>query len=155
MPSRNITTSSSTIRTDYGSTTFKISIDNDDSVVDNESEASVSAGASSGSTTSTITTATAIGYQSLPYMSTTNLFAKSTTSRFDKMSIDTMPNSEMRQINQRIEYFFNVLNQICIGFVTIYMSWLCLRMGLSGTALHAWLVTVGVSTKQEINGRRE
>lgn len=140
MPSRNITTSSSTIRTDYGSTTFKISIDNEESV-DNESEAGVNA------------TAT---YQSLPYMSTTNLFAKSTTtSRFDKMSIDTMPNSEMRQINQRIEYFFNVFNQICIGFVTIYMSWLCLRMGLSGTALHAWLVTIGVSTKQEIKRRRE
>ncbi|XP_061402731.1 transmembrane reductase CYB561D2-like [Musca vetustissima] len=61
------------------------------------------------------------------------------------MSIDTMPNSEMRQIHQRIDYFLNVLNQICIGFVTIWMSWMCLRNGLAGTALHAWLVTIGFS----------
>ncbi|XP_073823548.1 uncharacterized protein [Musca autumnalis] len=44
-----------------------------------------------------------------------------------------------------IEYFINILTQICIGFVTIYMSWLCLRTGLAGTALHAWLGVIGFS----------
>ncbi|KAM7351693.1 transmembrane reductase CYB561D2-like isoform 1-T2 [Cochliomyia hominivorax] len=121
----------STIRTDYGSTTFKISIDKRS--VDNEYR---NARATTASTTC------AFGYQSLPNTSSTNLFAKS---RFSRMSMDTMPNSESRQIIQRFEYFLNVLNQICIGFVTIYMSWLCLHNGLVRTGLHAWLVTIGFS----------
>ncbi|XP_075149635.1 transmembrane reductase CYB561D2-like [Haematobia irritans] len=56
-----------------------------------------------------------------------------------------MSQSLPQLIIQRIEYFFNILTQICIGFVTIYMSWLCLRTGLAGTALHAWLATIGFS----------
>lgn len=130
------TTTCSTIRTDYGSTTLKITVDNqslDDSFIKRTGRKD--------SITSASTTC-AIGYQSLPFNSSTNLFAKS---RFSKMSMDTMPNSESRQILQRFEYFLNVLNQICIGFVTIYMSWMCLRTGLAGTGLHAWLVTIGVS----------
>ncbi|XP_075149630.1 transmembrane reductase CYB561D2-like [Haematobia irritans] len=125
MASRNTTTSSSTIRTDYGSTTLKISIDND--TLDTNSEDNI------------------VGvYQSLPYTSTTNLYAKSSmTSRFSKMTIDTKGNNDAKQIGQRIESVLNVINQISIGFVTIYMSWLCLSMGLWGTALHAWLVTIG------------
>ncbi|XP_073823522.1 uncharacterized protein isoform X2 [Musca autumnalis] len=144
MPTRNTTTSSSTIRTDYGSTTFKISISND-SV--NTTTDNATAGEDNDSIgTSTTTTATAVGYQSLPFTSSTNLYARSSlTSRLGKMSIDTMPNSEMRQIHQRIDYFLNVLNQVCIGFVTVWMSWMCLRSGLAGTALHAWLVTIGFS----------
>ncbi|XP_065355946.1 transmembrane reductase CYB561D2-like isoform X2 [Calliphora vicina] len=128
------TTTCSTIRTDYGSTTLKISIGNKSS--DN--------GDTNGSdnATATATTSYDIGYHSLPHTSSTNLFAKS---RFSRMSMDTMPNSETRQILQRLEYFLNVLNQICIGFVTIYMSWMCLRTGLAGTGLHAWLVTIGFS----------
>ncbi|KAI8121532.1 hypothetical protein CVS40_7390 [Lucilia cuprina] len=127
MESLNSTTCS-TIRTDYGSTTLKISIGKNSENADNA--------------ITTSTTSYAIGYQSLPYTSSTNLYAKS---RFSKMSMDTMPNSESRQILQRLEYFLNVLNQICIGFVTIYMSWMCLRTGLAGTGLHAWLVTIGFS----------
>lgn len=46
---------------------------------------------------------------------------------------------------QRVEYFLNVLNQMCIGFITIYISYLTLRTGLEGTGLHAWLVTIGFS----------
>ncbi|KAH8238045.1 hypothetical protein KR026_000406 [Drosophila bipectinata] len=46
---------------------------------------------------------------------------------------------------QRFEYFLNVLNQMCIGFITIYISYLTLRTGLAGTGLHAWLVTIGFS----------
>ena len=124
------TTTCSTIRTDYGSTTFKISIDNISLDKENTTDSTIA------------TTTYAVGYQSLPHTSSTNLYKRS---RFSKMSMDTMPNSESRQIIQRLEYFLNVLNQICIGFVTIYMSWLCLRTGLAGTGLHAWLVTIGVS----------
>ncbi|TMW54474.1 hypothetical protein DOY81_000466 [Sarcophaga bullata] len=124
------TTTCSTIRTDYGSTTFKVSIDNISLDKENTTDSA------------TATATYAVGYQSLPYTSSTNLYKRS---RFSKMSMDTMPNSESRQIIQRIEYFLNVLNQICIGFVTIYMSWLCLRTGLAGTGLHAWLVTIGFS----------
>lgn len=55
-----------------------------------------------------------------------------------------MGHSETTSICQRLEYIVNILTQICIGFVTIYMSWLCLRTGLAGTALHAWLGVFGV-----------
>uniref|UniRef100_A0A1I8QCY6 ascorbate ferrireductase (transmembrane) n=1 Tax=Stomoxys calcitrans TaxID=35570 RepID=A0A1I8QCY6_STOCA len=131
MTSRNTTTtSSSTIRTDYGSTTLKISIDNNTLDTDSASIEDNIVGV----------------YQSLPYTSTTNLYAKSSmSSRFSKMTVDTMSKNEAQQIGQRIEYLLNVINRICIGFVTIYMSWMCLRMGLAGTALHAWLVTIGFS----------
>lgn len=138
------TTTCSTIRTDYGSTSLKISVDNKQQLDDNTFIKRTGRKDSA-----TATTTCAIGYQSLPYTSSTNLFAKS---RFSKMSMDTMPNSESRQILQRLEYFFNVLNQICIGFVTIYMSWLCLRTGLAGTGLHAWLVTIGVSISKGKGG---
>ncbi|XP_067620232.1 uncharacterized protein [Eurosta solidaginis] len=43
------------------------------------------------------------------------------------------------------EVLLFVLNQMCIGFVTIYMSWLCITSGLQKTPLHAWLVTLGYS----------
>lgn len=46
---------------------------------------------------------------------------------------------------QRLETFLFILNQMCIGFVTIYMNWLCLSTGLQKTSLHAWLVTLGYS----------
>ncbi|KAH8412666.1 hypothetical protein KR009_004393 [Drosophila setifemur] len=62
--------------------------------------------------------------------------------KFIKMSHS--PNETQDRL-QRLEYFLNVLNQICIGFVTIYMSYLTLRTGLAGTSLHAWLVTIGFS----------
>ncbi|XP_049317381.1 uncharacterized protein LOC109579963 [Bactrocera dorsalis] len=45
----------------------------------------------------------------------------------------------------RFETFLFILNQMCIGFVTIYMSWLCITKGLQKTPLHAWLVTLGYS----------
>ncbi|XP_053957698.1 uncharacterized protein LOC128862906 isoform X3 [Anastrepha ludens] len=46
---------------------------------------------------------------------------------------------------QRFETFLFVVNQMCIGFVTIYMSFLCITNGLQQTPLHAWLVTLGYS----------
>ncbi|XP_068151333.1 transmembrane reductase CYB561D2 [Drosophila tropicalis] len=66
--------------------------------------------------------------------------------RYTKMSHNTFNNSDSSDHLQRFEYFLNVLNQICIGFVTIYISYLTLRTGLdSTTTLHAWLVTIGFS----------
>ncbi|XP_030562079.1 cytochrome b561 domain-containing protein 2 [Drosophila novamexicana] len=52
---------------------------------------------------------------------------------------------ESQQPLERLEYFLNVLNQMCIGFVTIYMSYITLRTNLATTHLHAWLVTIGFS----------
>lgn len=51
---------------------------------------------------------------------------------------------------QRFETFLFILNQMCIGFVTIYMNWLCLSTGLQKTSLHAWLVTLGVSDRSDL-----
>ncbi|KAH8308023.1 transmembrane reductase CYB561D2 [Drosophila kikkawai] len=66
--------------------------------------------------------------------------------RYSKMSHSTLSSGHEAQDRlQRLEYFLNVLNQMCIGFVTIYMSYLTLRTGLAGTGLHAWLVTIGFS----------
>lgn len=64
--------------------------------------------------------------------------------RYSRMS-QKLSLSETEQPLQRLEYFLNVLNQMCIGFVTIYISYLTLQTGLAGTGLHAWLVTIGVS----------
>ncbi|KAH8353262.1 hypothetical protein KR084_009881 [Drosophila pseudotakahashii] len=65
--------------------------------------------------------------------------------RYSKMSHSSLSGHEGQNRLQRLEYFLNVLNQMCIGFVTIYISYLTLRTGLSGTGLHAWLVTIGFS----------
>ncbi|EDW75981.1 uncharacterized protein [Drosophila tropicalis] len=46
-------------------------------------------------------------------------------------------------ILQHVEAALYVLNQLCIGFVTIWVSWTCLRTGLNGIRLHAWLTTFG------------
>lgn len=54
-----------------------------------------------------------------------------------------------RKFIQNVEFVLNVVNQMCIGFVTIYMSWLCFRLGLTGT-MHAWLTTIGVSITNTI-----
>lgn len=55
---------------------------------------------------------------------------------------------EFRQVMlERLEILLSIINQICIGFVTIYISWMYLRTGLTGTGLHAWLVTIGVSKR--------
>lgn len=67
--------------------------------------------------------------------------------RFTKMSHHTASQDRL----QRVEYFLNVLNQMCIGFITIYISYLTLRTGLEGTGLHAWLVTIGVSFSEDKN----
>ncbi|XP_036321650.1 uncharacterized protein LOC118735791 [Rhagoletis pomonella] len=48
-------------------------------------------------------------------------------------------------ILQRIEIFIWVLNQACIGFVTIYMFWICIYKGMGTMELHAFLVTIGFS----------
>lgn len=64
--------------------------------------------------------------------------------RYSRMSHNKL-HSDSQQPLERLEYFLNVLNQMCIGFITIYISYLTLQTGLAGTGLHAWLVTIGVS----------
>ncbi|XP_030388058.1 uncharacterized protein LOC115634471 [Scaptodrosophila lebanonensis] len=54
-----------------------------------------------------------------------------------------MTQANSTSVLQQLEAALNVLNQLCIGFVTIWVSWTCLRTGLQGIALHAWLVTFG------------
>ncbi|BFF93736.1 uncharacterized protein DMAD_11528 [Drosophila madeirensis] len=44
---------------------------------------------------------------------------------------------------QHVEAALYVLNQLCIGFVTIWISWMCLRQGLTGIRIHVWLATFG------------
>jgi len=51
--------------------------------------------------------------------------------------------SKPTSVLQHIESALYVINQLCIGFVTIWVSWTCLRQGLSGIRIHAWLVTFG------------
>ncbi|EDW90441.1 uncharacterized protein LOC6529736 [Drosophila yakuba] len=51
--------------------------------------------------------------------------------------------SKPTSLLQHIESALYVINQLCIGFVTIWVSWTCLRQDLSGIRLHAWLVTFG------------
>ncbi|KAH8377105.1 hypothetical protein KR093_003464 [Drosophila rubida] len=51
------------------------------------------------------------------------------------------PNST--SVLQHIEAGLNVLNQLCIGFVTFWICWNCLRVGLTGIRLHVWLVSFG------------
>ncbi|XP_067620246.1 uncharacterized protein [Eurosta solidaginis] len=46
---------------------------------------------------------------------------------------------------ERIETFLWVLNQICIGFVTIYMFWICIYKNMGTMELHAFVVTLGFS----------
>ncbi|KAH8378075.1 hypothetical protein KR093_009001 [Drosophila rubida] len=67
-----------------------------------------------------------------------------TAQRYTRMSHNTF-NGDTQRAGERLEYFLNVLNQMCIGFITIYMSYITLRTGLQGTGLHAWLVTIGFS----------
>lgn len=44
---------------------------------------------------------------------------------------------------QHIEAGLNALNQFIIGFITIWICWNCLRVGLSGIRLHIWLASFG------------
>ncbi|XP_060666512.1 transmembrane reductase CYB561D2 [Drosophila nasuta] len=67
-----------------------------------------------------------------------------TPQRYTRMSHNTL-HGETQGTGERLEYFLNVLNQMCIGFITIYISYITLRTGLAGTSLHAWLVTIGFS----------
>lgn len=64
--------------------------------------------------------------------------------RYARMSHNKLHGDSQEPL-ERLEYFLNVLNQMCIGFITIYISYITLRTGLQGTGLHAWLVTIGVS----------
>jgi len=66
--------------------------------------------------------------------------------RYSKMGHSSLSGYEGQDRLQRLEYFLNVLNQMCIGFITIYMTYITTRTGLSGTSLHAWLVTIGVNS---------
>ncbi|XP_043070420.1 transmembrane reductase CYB561D2 [Drosophila grimshawi] len=64
---------------------------------------------------------------------------------YARMSHNSVHGDSQSEPLQRLEFFLNVLNQMCIGFITIYISYLTLRTGLAGTGLHAWLVTIGFS----------
>ncbi|XP_023170170.1 uncharacterized protein LOC111598927 [Drosophila hydei] len=55
----------------------------------------------------------------------------------------TATKSNSANVLQHIEAGLNVLNQLCIGFVTIWICWNCLRTGLTGIRLHVWLVSFG------------
>lgn len=55
----------------------------------------------------------------------------------------TAARSNSTTVLQHIEAGLNVLNQLCIGFVTIWICWNCLRTGLAGIRLHVWLVSFG------------
>lgn len=46
----------------------------------------------------------------------------------------------------KIEIILNFISHLIIGFVTIYMSYICIISGLVNTSLHALLVTLGVCT---------
>ncbi|XP_037928028.1 uncharacterized protein LOC119662476 [Teleopsis dalmanni] len=49
-----------------------------------------------------------------------------------------------QKIFERFEFFLGIINQMCIGFVTIFMTWYCISTGLQiDLMLHAWLVTIG------------
>uniref|UniRef100_A0A1B0G2C4 ascorbate ferrireductase (transmembrane) n=1 Tax=Glossina morsitans morsitans TaxID=37546 RepID=A0A1B0G2C4_GLOMM len=144
--SNSIDATSSVICTDYGSTTLKIT----SILADGENVTCTSDSAATASTTSTF------GYQRLTSvkLSKPDTFIKTPgtksviSSRFLKMTMDMKSNcadSDTKQSLITIEYFLNIINQICIGFTTIYMNWLCLSTGLTKTSLHAWLVTLGFS----------
>lgn len=66
------------------------------------------------------------------------------------VAVDSKEISIWANILQRIEIFLWVLNQACIGFVTIYMFWACISRGMGTMQLHAFLVTLGVSTTSYI-----
>lgn len=45
----------------------------------------------------------------------------------------------------KLELYFNIINHIFIGFVSIYMTIFCYQRGYSSRSLHVWLCTIGVS----------
>lgn len=46
---------------------------------------------------------------------------------------------------QLFEFCLVSLNRLMIGFVTIYMCWMCLRVEFQDIPFHAVLCTIGVS----------
>lgn len=55
----------------------------------------------------------------------------------------------METVKQGFQVYFNMLNHICIGVVTVHVTWYCYLMILSGKFtvtyhLHVWLSTLGV-----------
>lgn len=103
-----------------------------------------------GSTTSSATSATPSTSTSTPITRTQRLPSfvlineSPNPNRYARMSHNKLHGDSQEPL-ERLEYFLNVLNQMCIGFITIYISYITLRTGLQGTGLHAWLVTIGVS----------
>lgn len=59
---------------------------------------------------------------------------------------DSKESSLWAKTLERVEIFIWVVNQACIGFVTIYMFWICIYQGMDTMQVHAFLVTIGVST---------
>lgn len=49
-----------------------------------------------------------------------------------------------KTVLEKIEIVLNFINHFFIGFISIYMTYLCINVGLKTTSLHAWLCTIGV-----------
>lgn len=82
---------------------------------------------------------------SISQTSNNNFLLESVPTKNRKMP-DQDPN-RTRNTWLRVEFVINMVNHILIGFITIYLSWMCIRLNLKKTALHAWLCTIGVSFK--------
>ncbi|XP_039949505.1 uncharacterized protein LOC120767480 [Bactrocera tryoni] len=60
-------------------------------------------------------------------------------------AIDSQESPLWARILERVEILIWVVNQACIGFVTIYMFWICIYQDMDTMQLHAFLVTIGFS----------
>lgn len=65
------------------------------------------------------------------------------------MQFQRMFGPNMDTIKKMFQSYFNVLNHICIGVVTVHVTWYCYLMIQSGKFtvqyhMHVWLSTIGV-----------
>lgn len=68
-------------------------------------------------------------------------FYNNYTNNYNNMPSENL--SRTKSIWIRVEFALNMINHMFIGFVAIYMSWMCMKLDLKKTALHAWLCTLG------------
>lgn len=52
---------------------------------------------------------------------------------------------EEKSMWDKVQVYFNTINHIIIGIISIYMSFICYRAGGTMYNWHAWLCTIGVS----------
>lgn len=56
-----------------------------------------------------------------------------------------LPDGEYaRTIWDKVQLYFNTINHVIIGIISIYMSFICYRAGGTLYNWHAWLCTIGV-----------